>query len=79
VPELAAHLHGALPLETAVAQAQQATRRYAKRQTTWLRTQMPRDFTSNQVSPIVVDKQFSESLQDEMFAIIRNFVLTAQI
>jgi tRNA dimethylallyltransferase len=79
VPELAAHLHGAVPLETAVVQAQQATRRYAKRQMTWLRTQMPRDFASNQVSPVVVEEQYSESLQDEIFAIIRDFVLTAQI
>ena len=77
VPELAAHLHGALRLETAVAQAQQATRRYSKRQKTWLRTQMPRDFTSNQVSPVVVEKQYSESLQSKIFTIIRDFVLTA--
>jgi len=39
VPELAAHLRGEMTLERAVAQAQQATRRYAKRQMTWLRTQ----------------------------------------
>ena len=32
----------------------------------------------NQVSPVVVDKQYSESLQDEIFSIIRDFVLTAQ-
>ena len=35
------HLAGALPLERAVALGRQATRRYAKRQTTWFRTQMP--------------------------------------
>ena len=35
------HLAGALPLERAVALGSQATRRYAKRQTTWFRTQMP--------------------------------------
>ena len=76
VPELAAHLDGALPLESAVAEAQQATRRYAKRQTTWLRTQLPRDFSGNQVSPVVLEAQYSESLQDRIFTIIRDFLLT---
>jgi tRNA dimethylallyltransferase len=37
--ELAAHLTGALPLADAVALAQRETRRYVKRQTTWLRGQ----------------------------------------
>lgn len=41
VPELIAHLEGALPLERALADAQQATRRYAKRQMTWRRNQFP--------------------------------------
>lgn len=40
VPELLAHLAGDLPLEEAVSQAQQQTRRYAKRQMTWFRNQM---------------------------------------
>ncbi len=78
VAELAAHLDAALPLETAIARAQQATRRYAKRQMTWLRTQLPRDFSSNQVSPIAIEAQFSESLRQEIFTIIREYVLTPQ-
>ncbi|MBL8553583.1 MAG: tRNA (adenosine(37)-N6)-dimethylallyltransferase MiaA [Phenylobacterium sp.] len=40
VRELAAHLAGDASLEAAVAAAQQETRRYAKRQTTWMRGQM---------------------------------------
>ncbi len=40
VRELAAHLSGEMTLEAAVALAQQETRRYAKRQMTWLRGQM---------------------------------------
>jgi tRNA dimethylallyltransferase len=40
VRELAAHLRGDLTLEAALAAAQQETRRYAKRQMTWLRGQM---------------------------------------
>ena len=36
------HLNGAITtLERAIALGRQATRRYAKRQTTWFRTQMP--------------------------------------
>jgi tRNA dimethylallyltransferase len=41
VPELIGHLAGKLNLAEAVRLAQQATRRYAKRQGTWFRHQMP--------------------------------------
>ncbi|HUO22535.1 MAG TPA: tRNA (adenosine(37)-N6)-dimethylallyltransferase MiaA [Caulobacteraceae bacterium] len=41
VRELGAHLAGETSLEAAVALAQQQTRRYAKRQSTWLRNQTP--------------------------------------
>ena len=41
VRELGAHLSGALDLPQAIALAQQQTRRYAKRQLTWLRNQTP--------------------------------------
>jgi len=37
--ELASHLTGERTLPEAVALAQQETRRYAKRQTTWMRNQ----------------------------------------
>lgn len=40
VPELRAHLSGDLTLDQAIARAQQATRRYAKRQVTWFRHQL---------------------------------------
>ncbi|CCG07903.1 tRNA Delta(2)-isopentenylpyrophosphate transferase [Pararhodospirillum photometricum DSM 122] len=43
VPDLAAHVRGALSLPEAVAQAQAATRQYAKRQATWARHQMVAD------------------------------------
>jgi tRNA dimethylallyltransferase len=39
VPEFAGHLRGEASLEEALAAARQATRRYAKRQTTWFRNQ----------------------------------------
>ncbi|MBQ1542023.1 MAG: tRNA (adenosine(37)-N6)-dimethylallyltransferase MiaA [Caulobacteraceae bacterium] len=41
VREFAAHLAGALALDEALSLAQQETRRYAKRQATWLRNQTP--------------------------------------
>lgn len=39
-PELVAHLRGEIDLETATAQAQAASRQYAKRQRTWFRSRM---------------------------------------
>lgn len=39
-PELMAHLRGEMPLDDAIAKAKQETRRYAKRQMTWIRNQM---------------------------------------
>ena len=41
VPELAAHLRETVSLDQAVERAQIATRRYAKRQSTWFRRQPP--------------------------------------
>jgi tRNA dimethylallyltransferase len=40
VPELLAYLHGEMTLEDAIAQAQQNTRHYIKRQFTWFRHQV---------------------------------------
>ena len=41
VPHLMAHLDGRMDLESAAARARADTRRYAKRQTTWFRHQVP--------------------------------------
>ncbi len=41
--EMAAHLGGAMALEDAVDAVQRATRRYARRQLTWFRNQLPDD------------------------------------
>ena len=40
VPELMAYVNGTMTLEDAIAQAQQNTRNYAKRQLTWIRNQL---------------------------------------
>jgi tRNA dimethylallyltransferase len=39
--EIAAHLRGEVSLEDALAQMRSATRRYARRQLTWFRHQLP--------------------------------------
>jgi len=72
VPELAAHLAGETSLETALAQAQQATRRYAKRQITWLR----RQFIGNDPTVAVIETQYSDSQRAEIFSKIRQNLLT---
>ena len=68
VPELLRHLDGEITLEAAIALAQQATRRYAKRQFTWFRNQMADGYW--------VNEQYSESLEQEIFSFIRQFRLT---
>jgi tRNA dimethylallyltransferase len=66
--ELARMLAGEIPLEIAIAAAQQETRRYAKRQITWLRHQIP--------EAQVINEQFSERILPDIFAKIRHFLLT---
>ncbi len=68
VRELADVVTGRQTRPAAVAAAQQATRRYAKRQMTWFRGKMRAWNWMN--------SQLSESMIDESFSIIRNFVLT---
>ena len=62
------YLGGSLTLEQAQTQAIQATRAYAKRQGTWFRHQIP------QAERCAA--QLSESLIDEIFSKIRQFLLT---
>ena len=71
VPELLRHLAGELTLGEAASAAKLATRHFAKRQSTWFRTQ---------IGPAErINEQFSESLPARIFPKIRDFVLTAQI
>ena len=53
LPELFAHLRGETALPDAIAAAQQSTRRYAKRQTTWFRHQLNAE--------LICVEQYSES------------------
>ena len=68
VSELLRHLAGEIALDEAVAAAQQATRRYAKRQMTWFRHQM--------VPDLVLTAQLSESLLRCSRHFIDRFLLT---
>ena len=68
VPQLLAARRGEMSLEEAVDAAKRETRRYAKRQTTWLRHQLAAD--------LILEAQYSESLNDKIFPKIRFFVLT---
>jgi tRNA dimethylallyltransferase len=71
LPELLAYLRGDIPLDAAIAAAQRATRRYAKRQMTWFRHQMTPD--------LVLGAQFSESLLRCSRHFIDRFLLTRPV
>jgi tRNA dimethylallyltransferase len=62
---------GELGLEEAIEEAQQSTRRYAKRQTTWFRHQI--------ISDLVIKAQYSEKFDTKIFPFIRQNLLTQSI
>ncbi|USG62787.1 tRNA (adenosine(37)-N6)-dimethylallyltransferase MiaA [Sneathiella marina] len=68
VPELIQYLDGEIELEAAVNRVKMLTRRYAKRQMTWVRNKMCEANLSS--------TQDLESLKDEFFPFIRRFLLT---
>ncbi len=72
--ELAAHLRGEISLDEAAEKAKTATRRYAKRQNTWIRTQMG----GAGVLAAVFSAKYSESIREEIFSFIRQFLLTTR-
>ena len=62
---------GELGLEEAIEEAQQSTRRYAKRQTTWFRHQI--------ISDLVINAQYSKKFDTQIFPFIRQNLLTQSI
>ena len=66
--ELMSHARGEITLDEAIERARRATRRYAKRQTTWFRHQI--------VPKIPINTQYSNSLDEKIFPKIRQFLLT---
>src|SRR5579875_365268 len=73
VREIGRCLAGECSREAALAAAQQATRRYAKRQYTWLRHRLQ---AGKKLQKMVLEAQFSESLIPQIFSFIRQFLLT---
>jgi len=72
VPELMAHLAGRLSLEQASRQAKTSTRRYAKRQTTWLRHQvLSHPATGPYRSRLIITQPITESLCGALLASVR--------
>jgi tRNA dimethylallyltransferase len=69
VAELIAYQSGDMTLEQAIAQAQQQTRRYAKRQMTWFRNQM--------ISWNHFSEQDYEHKMDKIFSFISKIGLTS--
>ena len=72
VAELTALIRGQLDRDRAVATAQMKTRRYAKRQLTWLRHQILR----NDRNVMAIDTKDCESIDANFFNKIRQKVLT---
>jgi tRNA dimethylallyltransferase len=71
--DLAASQADRISLDQAIVASQQATRNYAKRQTTWFRNQLS---NANFISPDMVNMKFSESSLRKIFQNIRDFGLT---
>ena len=68
VPELIAYSRGEMSLAEAAERSCMLTRRYAKRQVTWINNQI--------ISKKIINEQYSEKLNPEIFAFIRKTVLT---
>lgn len=71
VPDLLSYIKGTLSLDEARRQAQQATRRYVKRQMTWFRHQIIADMT--------IKSQYNERTWDKIFPDISKLVLTYRV
>jgi tRNA dimethylallyltransferase len=72
VAALSRYLAGHQPLQDAIAAIQKQTRNYAKRQMTWLRTQL----LPERPGAVIIAEQYSESLRSKIFRNIRQFLLT---
>lgn len=70
VPEIARFLDGETDRDTAIGQAQQATRRYAKRQMTWIRNQILAPSPENTHT---ISAQYSKSLLPKTLSIVRDW------
>ncbi len=81
VPELLRHLDRQWSLAEATAAAQQASRRLAKRQLTWMRTQIlarGEHLQSNKTSILRLQMKENSDFEVEIFPKVREFLLTAE-
>jgi tRNA dimethylallyltransferase len=67
VRELGAHLRGESDLPEALARATAATRRYAKRQETWFRHQVPAN-TRNLITAMFIEQQYSPRILPDILS-----------
>ena len=70
--EMLRHCRGEISLEDAVLEAQQATRRYAKRQMTWLRHQLD----TQGMESMVIEGLYEETQLPDIFSFLHRFLLT---
>lgn len=66
-PPLSSYLRDETPLDAAIVAAQQQTRNYAKRQTTWLRHQLPDEDGDH---PRISILKYNYSIDDNLFAFL---------
>ncbi len=71
--ELLRYCHGETSLEEAVFRAQMVTRRYAKRQMTWLRHQLD----SGEMESMVIEALYENIQLPEVFSFLDRFLLTS--
>jgi tRNA dimethylallyltransferase len=70
--EMLRHCRGETSLEDAVLEAQQATRRYAKRQMTWLRHQLD----TQRMESMLIEGLYEETQLPDIFSFLHRFLLT---
>jgi tRNA dimethylallyltransferase len=73
VRELARHLRGEGTLEDAMAATRLATRRYVKRQMTWMRNQVEQNF----IAVNSLEMELNSNISNKIFPLIQNKLLTA--
>jgi len=76
VREISGFLAGKLSREQALKASQQATRRYAKRQYTWLRHRLK---SGKKLQKLTLEEKYSERLLPKIFSFIRQFLLTTRV
>ncbi|MEE1562776.1 MAG: tRNA dimethylallyltransferase, partial [Alphaproteobacteria bacterium] len=72
--EMLRHCHGEISLEEAVSLAQRSTRRYAKRQMTWLRHQLDH----GKMESMIIEDLYEKTQLPEIFSFLHRFLLSQE-